>query len=114
MKSINVAEHDSIAVPIPCAIGFELAPELAVLSLLDATALIAVRALACTHPEIGTIDEAQDLPDCPPAFPSASACTASSIIAHLEALRFGITSYRRSRYRELSGIVAAPDHQQDL
>ena len=114
MKSIYVAEQDSVALPIPSSIAIDLAPELAVLSLLDATCVVATRALACAHPEIGTIDEAQDLPDCPPAFPSASACTASSIIAHLEALRFGITSYWHLMSRELPGVAVVPDQENTL
>ena len=106
MKSINVAEQDFAAVPIPSAVDFDLAPELAVLSLLEAAALIAVRALACAHPEIGSTDDPQDPPDRAPTFPSASACTASAIIAHLDALRFGIASYRRSRSQDIPGISA--------
>jgi len=111
MKSINVAEQHSLALPIPSAIAIDLAPELAVLSLLDATCLIVTRALACAHPEIGSIDYQCDSPGCAPTFPSASACIASSIITHLEAVRFGISSYRRSRSRELPGIATSPDLQ---
>ena len=108
MKSIYVAEQDSVALTIPSSIAIDLAPELAVLSLLDATCLIATRALACAHPEIGSIDDQPVAPDCAPLFPSAAACTASCIISHLDALRFGITSYRRSIDRDLPGIAAVP------
>jgi len=49
MRSIYVAEQDSVALPIPSSVAIDLAPQLAVLSLLDATCLIATRALACAH-----------------------------------------------------------------
>lgn len=111
MKSIYVAEQNTVALPIPSAVAIDLAPELAVLSLLDATCLIATRALACAHPEIGTIEHQNDAPGCAPLFPSASACTASCIITHLDALRFGITSYRRSISRELPGIADVQDQE---
>ena len=114
MKSICVAEQDSVALPIPSSIAIDLAPELAVLSLLDATCVIATRALACAHPEIGTIEHRPDVPGCAPAFPSAAACTASCIISHLDALRFGITSYWHSMSRELPGIADLPDQQSTL
>jgi hypothetical protein len=114
MKSIDVAQQNTLSLPIPSAIAIDLAPELAVLSLLDATCLIVTRALSCAHPEIGSADYLCDVPGSAPAFPSASACTASSIITHLEALRFGISSYRRSRSRELPGIAAAPDQESML
>jgi len=109
MKAIYVAEQDSVAVPIPSSAAIDLAPELAVLSLLEATCVIATRSLACAHPEIGTIERQLDGHDCGPAFPSASACTASCLISHLEAVRFGISSYWRSRSRELPGVAVPPD-----
>lgn len=111
MKSFYVAEQDTVALPIPSSVAIDLAPELAVLSLLDAICLIATRALACAHPEIGTIEHQREGKDCQPTFPSAAACTASSIISHLEALRFGIGSYRRSLSRELPGVTKAPDQE---
>lgn len=112
MKSIYVAEQDSVALPIPSSIAIDLAPELAVLSLLDATCLIATRALACAHPEIGTIEHRADASGCcAPAFPSAAACTASCIISHLDALRFGITSYWHSISRDLPGAAVVPDQK---
>ena len=111
MQAIYVAEQDSFALPIPSSVAIDLAPELAVLSLLDATCLIATRALACAHPEIGTIEHRPDASGCAPAFPSASACTASCIISHLNALRFGITSYWRSMSRELPGVAVVPEQE---
>ncbi len=114
MKSIYVAEQDTVALPIPSSAAIDLAPELAVIALLDATCLIATRALACAHPEISTIERRQGAQDCDPAFPSAAACTASCIISHLEALRFGIASYRRSMARALPGIAAEPDQKNIL
>ena len=114
MKSIYVAEQNSIALPIPSSIAIDLAPELAVLSLLDATCVIATRALACAHPEIGTIEHRPDSSGCAPAFPSAAACTASCIISHLDALRFGITSYWHAMSRELPGVALVPDQEYSL
>ena len=114
MKSIYVAEQDSISLPIPSSIAIDLAPELAVLSLLDATCLIATRALACAHPEIGTIEHQVVAQRREPAFPSASACTASCIISLLDALRFGIASYWRSMARELPGVALVPDQENIL
>lgn len=114
MQAIYVAEQDSVAVPVPSSAAIDLAPELAVLSLLDATCVIATRSLACAHPEIGTIEHQRAGHDCEPAFPSAAACTASCLISHLEALRFGITSYWRSRSRELPGIAVVPVQQNVL
>jgi len=112
MKSIYVAEQNSVALPIPSSVAIDLAPELAVLSLLDATCVIATRALACAHPEIGTTEHQPA--GCAPAFPSASACTASCIISHLDALRFGITSYWHSMSRELPGVAVVPDQGNTL
>jgi len=114
MKSIYVAEQDSLALPIPSSVAIDLAPELAVLSLLDATCVIAIRALACAHPEIGTVEHQPDATGCTPAFPSAAACTASCIISHLDALRFGITSYWHSMSRELPGVALAPGQENTL
>jgi hypothetical protein len=114
MKSIYVAKQETVALPIPSSVAIELAPELAVLSLLDAICLIATRALACAHPEIGSIDEQPVAPECAPLFPSAAACTASCIISHLDALHFGITSYRRSIDRELPGIASVPVEENTL
>lgn len=111
MKSIYVAEQDTVALPIPSSAAINLAPELAILSLLEASCLIATRALACAHPEIGTIEHRSDDQCCEPAFPSAAACTASCIISHLDALRFGITSYLHSMSRELPGVAAEPDQE---
>jgi len=114
MKSIYVAEQNTVGLPIPSSAAIDLAPELAVLSLLEATCHIATRALASAHPEIGTVEHELQPHDCAPLFPSAAACTASCIISHLEALCFGITSYRRSIDRELPGIAAVPDQENIL
>ena len=114
MKSICVAEQETVALPIPSSVAIDLAPELVVLSLLDATCLIATRALACAHPEIGTIEHQPGGQSCEPAFPSASACTASCIISLLDALRFGIASYWRSMARELPGVALVPDQENIL
>jgi hypothetical protein len=114
MKHICVAEQNTVALPIPSSVAIDLAPELAVLSLLDATCLIATRALACAHPEIGTIEHRPEATGCAPAFPSAAACTASCLISHLDALRFGITSYWHSMSRELPGVAVVPDQENSL
>ena len=108
MKTINVADNDTFSLPVPSIISLDLAPELSLLALLEAAAIIASRALAAAHPEIGTLEDCHSTPENAPLFPCASACTASSIIAHLEALRFGIASYRRSRDRELPGLASVP------
>lgn len=109
MKSLPVAEQVIVALPIPTILAMDLVPELATLTLLDATCVISIRALACAHPEIGFIDDQAVAPGCAPLFPSAAACTASCIISHLEAVRFGINSYRCSIDRNLPGVAAAPD-----
>ena len=108
MKTLNVADNDTFTLPVPSSICLDCAPELPLLALLEAAAVIATRALAAAHPEIGTLEDYHSSPHSAPLFPSASACTASSIIMHLDALRFGISSYRRSRDRELPGVASVP------
>lgn len=106
MKTINVADNDTFTLPVPSSICLDCAPELPLLALLEAAAVISERALAAAHPEIGTLEDCHSAPQHAPLFPGASACTASSIIMHLDALRFGIASYRRSRDRELPGVAS--------
>jgi hypothetical protein len=69
------------------------------------------RALAAAHPEIAS-DDPDDTDPPPPLLPSASAVTADTILTHLDALALAIQSYRRSRERDIPGIVSGriPGH----
>ncbi len=114
MHTIHVADEEIVSIRLPSNAALELTPELAILSLLEATLLVAIRALASAHPEIGSVDDPGQAPGEPPAFPSASACTADSIITHLDAVRFGIESYRRSITREMLSCIVDPKAHQDI
>jgi hypothetical protein len=109
MRRINILKEDTVTIAVSSSTTIEHAPELAILSLLKGTLALAIRELACAHPEIGTTEDSQGQKNSPPLFPSASACTANAIIAHLDALNYCIDAYHRSRVSELTRPETAPD-----
>lgn len=98
----TIAHELATSLPILPRFPFERAPELDILSLLDASVLVAIRAVTCAHPVLESRSDNSDPINPAPLYLHANECTAMAILAHLEALRCAISSYHLSRTKELS------------
>lgn len=98
----TIAHQLATALPVLPRPPFEKAPELDILSLLDAAALVAIRAATCAHPVLASQSGNSQPSDPAPLYLRANECTALAILSHLEALRFAISSYHRCRTKELA------------
>jgi hypothetical protein len=106
MKSI--VDEETITITIPTSVSLDLTPELTILSLLKASIPLTIKALTCAHPDIASFENSHGRHRPSSLALSASACTADSIISHLNALHFGIESYHRSRTRDMSWAEEPP------
>lgn len=98
----TIAHELATSLPILPRFPFDRAPELDILCLLDASVLVAIRAVTCAHPVLASRIDHPDPQSPPPLYLRANECTAMAILSHLEALRCAISSYHRSRTKELS------------
>ena len=94
MTARKTPDEEPVMLRIPAKPTIDLAPQLAVLSLLDANIMVARRALAAAHPNTAPHQPGYSL-HCPSPVGPSPASTAQDIITLLTAVRFGIESYRR-------------------